>query len=124
MIPIFKCQMCPWFTGYRNNANKRPLGHCDFAGVKRRPGALTVWPARLLKNTSGLLASRGNTKEKEKQHTSLTRTQQQLSLVLVLAQDILYLVARYGPGLGLQMIRALNVMWAFDLSSARGLDKI
>ena len=72
---------------------------------------------------SDLLPPRGDTQNKMK-HPSLTRTQQQLSLVLVLAQDILYLVARYGPGLGLQMIRALNVMWAFDLSSARGLDKI
>ena len=33
---------------HRDNASKRPLGRHGFGRVRRRPGALTVWPGRFI----------------------------------------------------------------------------
>ena len=54
-------------TAYRNNASKRPPGRYDFAGVKRRPGAFTVWPGRFLKKKSDFLVPPGDIKTIKRQ---------------------------------------------------------
>ena len=40
---------------------------------KRRPGAFTVIPGRLVKNILGILPPQGDTKKHEEKHTPLTR---------------------------------------------------
>ena len=66
-----------------NNASKQPLGRYDFACVKRRAGAFTMWPGRFLKKMSDFLAPWGDTKKRTQ--IPLTHTQQQqLWLVLIL----------------------------------------
>ena len=85
-----------------------PWGRYGFAGVQRRPGAFTLWPGCFLQNISGLIGRPGRLKKKKK-HTPLTRTQRQFGQRLDLVQEI-----SSWRGLGLQMVRALNTMWAFD----------
>ena len=58
-----------------NNASKQPLGRYDFACVKRRAGAFTMWPGRFLKKMSDFLAPWGDTKKTRKNtDTSHTHT--------------------------------------------------
>ena len=60
---------------YRNNASKRPSGRCDFARVKKHPGAFTAWPGRFL--GSGAFCPPGAKKKEQKKLTPLTHSQQQ-----------------------------------------------
>ena len=110
------------YCNYRNNASKRPLGHYDFALLKRRPGAFTAWPRRFVKNDNRTFWPPGVIQEKTRKHTH-THTRTHLShahnsfdLCLDVAQEIMW-----WRGLRLQ-VRALNTMWAFDLGAAMPWD--
>ena len=47
----------------RVNASSRLWGRYDFAGVKRRPGAFTVWPGRCIKEYFGFFDPQGRLKK-------------------------------------------------------------
>ena len=59
---------------YCNIASKRPPEGCDFARVKKKPGAFITWAGRFLGKDLGPFALRGDAKITEKL-TPLTHTQ-------------------------------------------------
>ena len=67
---------------HRNDASKRPLGCYDFVGVKRRPGAFTVWSGRFLKKCVRHFGP-GAIQKKRDTHTHLTHTATALTSVYV-----------------------------------------
>ena len=74
-----------------------------------------MWPGRFLKKKSSLLAPGAIQKRKKEKKTHLSCAHSNgFGLSLGFAQEILL----WWRGLGLQMVRALNMMWALDAGAA------
>ena len=86
-------------TYYHENANKHPLGRCDFAGVKRRPrGVYSVAGAFYGKLFQAFWSPGAIQKNKNKTYAPLSHTATALANVyqVDLAQEIPYVVAGVG----------------------------